>query len=289
MTTVAARLTSDGILFTNSYFDEITKSWVSIAPEAIYAALFDEIFLSAGSLMFSGAADFLYGIGSVFNIGSPGTAWTFETWVYPEAPGAIFSIGNGSANGMSLAVDWGYTAANKFTVRQGDGAGYPISITTAATFSSNVWYHVAVSCTATGLRTIYINGVDSGSYLLTTAMSSADQWVINGFYNNNGLGNNGGTCHLSNLRFIVGTALYVSNFVPPYSSLVSVANTALLLCMPNNGGAFTDIGPNGFKIQIQGNPQATVLKPFVVNTMQRQQSTGTLQVGGYFDEHTGII
>lgn len=288
MTVLAARLTSDGILLTNSYFDEITKTWISITPEAIYAALFDEVFLSAGSLLFSGANDFLYGVGPGFNIGPAGTAWTFETWIYPQTPGAIFSIGDGTANGMSLAIDWGYTETDKFTVRQGDGTGYPISITTSASFSSNGWYHVAVSCTATGLRTIYINGIDSGSYMLTTNISTANQWAVNGFYDNNGLGNSGANCHLSNLRFTVGDALYVNNFVPPYSSLVATNNTQLLMCMPNNGGAFTDISPNNFKIQTHGNPQATVLKPFVVNTMQRQQSTGVLQVGGYFDENTGI-
>jgi hypothetical protein len=190
---------------------------------------------------------------------------------------------------MSLALDWGYTAANKFTVRQGDGTGYPIAITTGSTFVANTWYHVAVSCTATGLRTIYVNGVDSGSYMLTAAMSSANQWVVNGFYDNNGLGNNGGNCHVSNLRLVTGTAVYTANFTPPYAPLVSIASTQLLLCMPNNGGVFTDISPNGFKIQTQGNPVATVLKPFVVNTVQRQLDTGTLQVAGYFDEKSGII
>jgi Concanavalin A-like lectin/glucanases superfamily len=289
MATLATRLTSDGILLTNAYFDEITKSWVSIAPDAVYAGLFDEVFLSAGSLLFSSSADYLYGVSSVFNIGASGTAWTIETWVYPQTAGAVFSIGDGTQYGQSFALDWGVTASDKFTIRQGNGTSYPISITTGSTFVANAWYHVAVSCTATGLRTIYVNGVDSGSYMLTGAMSSADQWVVNGFYDNNGLGNSGGNCHVSNLRLVTGTAVYTANFTPPYAPAVAVADTQLLLCMPNNGGVFTDISPNGFKIQSQGNPTATVLKPFVVNTVQRQLNTGTLQVAGYFDEKSGII
>jgi Concanavalin A-like lectin/glucanases superfamily len=289
MPTLATRLTSDGILLTNAYFDEITKTWVSIAPDAVYAGLFDEVFLSAGSLLFSSSTDYLYGVSPVFNIGAVGTAWTIETWVYPQTSGAVFSIGNGTQYGQSFALDWGVTVTDKFTIRQGDGTSYPIAITTGSTFVANTWYHVAVSCTATGLRTIYVNGVDSGSYMLTAAMTSADQWVVNGFYDNNGLGNLGGNCHVSNLRVVVGTAVYTANFTPPYAPAVPITNTQLLLCMPNNGGVFTDISPNGFKIQSQGNPTATVLKPFVVNTMQRQLDTGTLQVAGYFDEKSGII
>jgi hypothetical protein len=289
MATLATRLTSDGILFTNAYFDEITKIWVSISPTAVYAGLFDEVFLATGSLLFSGPTDYLYGTNTVFNISNPGTAWTFETWIYPQTAGAVFSIGNGTRYGQSLALDWGLTASDKFTLQQGDGTSYPISITTRGSYPGNAWYHVAVSYTASGLRAIYVNGIDDASYMASVALSSSDQWVVNGYYDHNGLGNLGGAGHLSNLRFVLGTALYTANFTPPYSPLVAITNTQLLLCMSNNGGVFTDISPNGFKIQTQGNPTATVLKPFVVNTMQRQLDTGTLQVAGYFDEKSGII
>jgi len=288
MPTLATRLTSDGVFLTNAYFDEITQSWISIAPDAVYAGLFDEVFLASGSLLFSGPSDYLYGVNAVFNIGSPGTAWTFETWIYPQSAGAVFSIGNGTQYGQSFALDWGLTATDKFTFKQGDGTAYPVTITTTSAYPANAWYHVAVTCTASGLRIMYIDGLDSGSYLATTAMTSADQWVINGFYDNVGLGNLGGTAHVSNLRIVVGAVVYPGNFVPPYAPLVAIANTQLLLCMPNNGGDFTDVSDNGFKIQIQGTPQQTVLKPFVLNTAKRELSTGTLQVSGYFDEKSKI-
>ena len=289
MPTLATRLTSDGILLTNAYFDEITKTWVSIAPDAVYAGQFDEVFLATGSLLFSGATDFLYGTNSVFDISAPGTAWTFETWIYPATAGAVFSIGDGTQYGQSFALDWGVTATDKFTLKQGDGSSYPISMTTAGTYASGSWYHVAVSYTASGLRAIYVNGVDDASYMASVTLSSATQWVVNGYYDNNGLGNAGGSGHLSNLRFVLGTALYTANFTPPYAPLVPVANTQLLLCMPDNGGVLIDTSVNAFKIQSQGTPVATVLKPFVVNTVQRELNTGTLQVSGYFDEETGII
>ena len=121
MPTLTTRLTPEGILLTNAYFDEITKTWISITPTAVYAGLFDEVFLAAGSITFAGAGNYLSGTSTVFNIGASGTAWTFETWVYPQASGAIFSIGDGTQYGQSFALDWGYTAADKFTIKQGDG------------------------------------------------------------------------------------------------------------------------------------------------------------------------
>jgi hypothetical protein len=289
MPTLTTRLTPEGILLTNAYFDEITKTWISITPTAVYAGLFDEVFLAAGSITFTGAGNYLSGTSTVFNIGASGTAWTFETWVYPQASGAIFSIGDGTQYGQSFALDWGYTAADKFTIKQGDGTGYPISITTGSTYAANTWYHVAVSCTATGLRAIYINGIGDGGYMTSSPMSSSDNWVVNGFNDNNGIGNNGSTSYVSNLRIVVGTALYTSNFTPPYAALVPITNTQLLLCMSNNSGLLIDSSPNNFKVQVVGTPGASGFKPFTVNTVQRQLNTGTLQVSGYFDEETGII
>ena len=289
MATLTSRLTAEGILLTNAYFDEITQTWISITPAAIYAGLFDEVFLAAGSITFTGSGNYLTGTSSVFNIGASNTAWTFEAWVYPQANGAIFSIGNGTQYGQSFTLDWGQTVANKFTVKQGDGTSYPISITTGSNYTANSWYHVAVSCTSTGLRAIYINGVDDGSYMISAPMAASDTWVVNGFNDNNGIGNTGFTGYVSNLRFLIGTALYTANFIPPYTPLTSITNTQLLLCMSNNGGLFIDSSPNNFKVQIGGNPGASSSKPFTLNTVQRQLNTGTLQVSGYFDEETGII
>jgi hypothetical protein len=288
MATIASRLTSDGVLLTNGYFDEITKTWVSITSDVIYAGLFDETFLAPGSIDFPESGNYLNGVNNVFNIGTVGTEWTFETWVFPESNGAIFSIGNGTQYGQSLAIDWGYTASNKFTVRQGDGSSYPISITTSNSYSANAWYHVAVSCSAAGFRGLYINGVSDNGATSSVTLSSATQWVVNGFYDNNGVGNNGLTGQISNLRLVVGSALYPANFTPPYAPLVSVANTQLLLCTPDNGGAFIDISPNNFRVLIAGNPSGSNNNPFTLNTVQRETASGTLQVKGYFDESSDI-
>jgi hypothetical protein len=288
MTTLATRLTPDGILYTNGYYDEITKTWVSITPTAVYAGQFDEVFLAAGSISFAGTGNYLFGLSSVFNISAVGTAWSFETWIYPETSGAVFSIGDGTQYGQSFALDWGPGTANQFRFRQGNGTAYPVAITTTGTYPANAWYHVSVSCSAAGVRQVYVNGVLDGTATYTSAVSTATQWTVNGFYDNNGPGSNGGTSFMSNLRLVIGSNLYTQNFTPPYAPLVSVTNTQLLLCMPNNGGLFTDSSPNGFRAQSQGNLGASSSKPFTLNTVQRQINSGTLQVSGYFDEETGI-
>ena len=286
--TIASRLTEDGVLLTNGYFDEITQSWISITPTVIYAGSFDETFLAPGSIDFAGAGNYLNGISNVFNIGAAGTEWTFEIWVFPETSGAIFAIGDGTQYGQSLAIDWGYTVANKFTVRQGDGSSYPISITTINSYPANAWYHVAISCSASGFRGLYINGIEDSGAMTSVTLSSATQWIVNGFYDNNGVGNNGLTGYMSNLRLVVGSALYSANFKPPYASLTPVPNTKLLLCMPNNGGVFIDTSLNDFRVLLAGNPTKSANNPFTLNTVQRQIATGTLQVKGYFDESSGI-
>jgi Concanavalin A-like lectin/glucanases superfamily len=286
--TIASRLTADGVLLTNGYFDEITKNWVSITPDVIYAGLFDETFLDPGSIDFPSSGNYLNGVNNVFNIGASGTAWTFETWVFPETSGAVFAIGNGTQYGQSLAIDWGYAVANKFTVRQGDGSSYPIAITTTNSYLANSWYHVAISCSVTGVRGIYINGVLDNGATSSVSLSSANQWIVNGFYDNNGVGNNGLTGYISNLRLVVGSSLYSANFTPPYAPLVSVTNTELLLCTPNNGGAFIDTSPNNFRVLLAGNPTKSSNNPFTLNTVQRKIASGTLQVKGYFDESSGI-
>ena len=275
-------------MLTNGYFDEITQSWISITPTVIYAGLLDETFLAPGSIDFAGAGNYLNGVNNVFNIGASGTEWTFEIWVFPETSGAIFAIGDGTQYGQSLAIDWGYTASNKFTVRQGDGSRYPISITTINSYPANAWYHVAVSCSASGFRGVYINGIEDNGTMTSISLSSATQWVVNGFYDNNGVGNNGLTGYMSNLRLVVGSALYSANFKPPYASLTPVANTQLLLCMPNNGGVFIDTSLNNFRVLLAGNPIKSENNPFTLNTVQRQIAPGTLQVKGYFDESSGI-
>lgn len=44
--TIASRLTNNGILFANGYFDEVTQTTIGTTPTAIYSAEFDEVTLN---------------------------------------------------------------------------------------------------------------------------------------------------------------------------------------------------------------------------------------------------
>jgi hypothetical protein len=46
MTTIASRLTKDGVLYANGYFDEVTQATISTSPTAIYSQEFDEVTLN---------------------------------------------------------------------------------------------------------------------------------------------------------------------------------------------------------------------------------------------------
>jgi hypothetical protein len=69
----------------------------------------------------------------------------------------------------------------------------------------------------------------------TSTVASGTTAVINGVYDNNGLGNSGGQWYLSGLRLVIGQTLYTSAFTPPTAPLVPTQNTSLLLLGTNTG------------------------------------------------------
>jgi hypothetical protein len=169
-----------------------------------------------GSGYFGGNGNYLYksapGTG-IFDPGNTG-AWTIEMWIYPIAANYFFAFGNGAAYGNGIYCYW---SANAFALGQGNGSGAnPVNITTAANYPANAWYHFAGVKDSSNNITLYINGVSAGTATnITATIASGCGAIVNGLYDNNGLGNNGSTCYLSNIRWVKGTAVYSGTFTPP--------------------------------------------------------------------------
>ena len=212
------------------------------------------------SYYFPGNGNYLYGSNSLLNISSTTVAWTFECWVNPVASGGyFFAIGSGSSYGNSLAATYGAATANKFTFSQGNGSSNPVNFTSTNTYAANTWYHYAVTRTSAGVITQYINGVADGTQTYNSAtLAAGTTFVINGLYDNNGLGNNGGNYYVSNLRFVINQALYTSNFTPSTTPLTAVANTVLLTCQSNR---FIDNGLNN-TMTANASPKVVSANPF---------------------------
>ena len=201
---------------------------------------------------------YVSGSNSIFNISSTTVVWTYESWVMPLTNTIFFAIGSGGSYGNSIYIGW---ATNKFNVGGGNGAGSnPVTFETTNTYPAGAWYHVAVTRTSAGVYTLYINGVADGTQTYNAgALAGGTTFVINGVNDNNGLGNSGGSFYVSNMRFLVGTALYTGNFTVPTAPLTAIANTAVLTGQDNR---FIDDSLNNLTLTTAGSVSVQRFSPF---------------------------
>ena len=210
--------------------------------------------LSSWSNYFPGNGNYLTGSNAAFNVSNQLQAWTIECWVYPIASLSMFAIGSGGPYGNSLAIDWGFGAANKFRIYQSNGSSTPVSFNSTGTYNVGNWYHIAVSNDTNGVRRLFVNGIlDNTATYTAGGLAGGTTFVINGLYDNNGLGNNGGTGYIKDLRFSNST-LYTANFTVPTGDAVTRSDTVLLTCQDR---LFIDKGPNNFTITKSGSPVTT--------------------------------
>lgn len=191
---------------------------------------------------FSNTSSFLYVTSSSFNVNNL-NAWSVEMYVYP-LPGTtattIFSIGNGAAYSSVVNLQWVNTGSGTFSFIQGSGTGN-INNIIAGGFTSSNWYHVAVNKDASYNIRMFVNGTQYGSTInssvgLYTTTSNFTA-VINGTYDNLRLGGNSQPVMISNVRWILGNALYTSNFTPPATGLTRFSNNSI-----SNGGLPAGLG-----------------------------------------------
>ena len=193
--------------------------------------------------------------------------FTIEGWLYKTKTGnypVIFDTresGNSDAGGFFLGTNsddyfYFYTQSTN-----------AIKQTIISNFS---WYHFALVRTG-GTTTLYLNGQVSGTYSDSNNYSNditklgTSQQYTGGVQNN---WNWGG--YLSNIRIVVGSAVYTSTFTPPTSELKAIPNTKLLCCQNSDdplqeetGRTLTGVGNHatvGYN-----KTQGKVLPPFGVD------------------------
>lgn len=186
------------------------------------------------SVNFPAASNYMTGSHSWLNVSNQLRAWTFECWINPQIAGCIFAIGSGGPYGNSIYIDWGTTTANKFNISQSNGSSAAVNFGTTNTYPAGKWYHLAITRTTGGVCTIYVNGVADGTNTYTAGtFATGTTFVVNGSYDNNGLGANGSAKVISNLRFVVDRVVYSGAFTPSTTPLIAVQGTLLLLCQSN--------------------------------------------------------
>jgi uncharacterized protein YbcV (DUF1398 family) len=157
----------------------------------------------------------------------------------------------------------------------GTGGGGATILSYVYTYPISQWTHLAFVREGTGSNQtkLYINGtlVASG-----TAATNVPTFTgrIGGIEWASGFNFNG---HISNLRLVVGSAVYTSNFTPPTSALTAIANTLLLTCQSNR---FVDNSTNNYAITRAGDVSVQAFSPFAPTASYAAANVGG---SGYFD------
>jgi hypothetical protein len=151
--------------------------------------------------------------------------FTVEYWLYISTAGGgnvAVSSGNGVATYDGL---FGYqTGSGVILYLSSNGSSWDIaSGVTIGSTPTGTWNHIAITRSGNTFRT-FVNGVQGATFTSSASIyQSANSFVLGRAQNGAGLIGN-----ISNMRVVVGTALYTSNFVPSTSALAAVTNTKLL-------------------------------------------------------------
>lgn len=220
---------------------------------------FDNITSGLFSNYFDGTVDFLRVTGSSPNNFSSDN-FTIEGWYYPTGSAAngaalISKRLSGATDGFALFYNnAGLTPT--FRVWQGGSA---TGTSSSLAFTANTWNHFAVTRSGTSLK-MFINGQQGFSTTLSGSIDSNNSDFCIGAYDQSGNGNIS-ECYMSNVRVLLGTAIYTSAFTPSTTALTPVANTIFLTCQ---SARLKDNGPLNRTITRNGDVKVSSFAPFPV-------------------------
>ena len=206
-----------------------------------------EVWRGSSQYVDFGDADGLIGAAdSNLNIGT--NDFTFECWVYLDAtPGTgspnyarVFQLdgptGNSNYNNLQVTIN----PSNHTLHAWAYGGGNPVAIVGSVSLLGQ-WHHIAV-VRSNNVITQYVDGIADGNVNNSTDFSpnggsprprigSYDTGGTNGVFNGK----------ISNVRLLVGTALYTGAFAIPEWPLTNITNTKLLCCQSET--LTTVVGP----------------------------------------------
>lgn len=204
--------------------------------------------------------------------------FTLEFWMCPDTIDTS-AQSNGASCLLDLDTNAGYNTTNWFVLHQVNQSlefysNNSLIVATSNFLSATKWYHIAVVRNGSTLS-IYANGTSVGSVSYSTAIGSTRNLYI-GHQNFTGYSRffKG---YLSNIRSVVGTAVYTSNFTPSTTPLTAISGTSLLTCQSNR---FIDNSSNNFALTVNGTPSVQRFSPFSPTSAY---STATIGGSGYFD------
>lgn len=188
--------------------------------------------------------------------------FTIEMWV---RSGDNQTSGNETLVGQWGGNDKGYKVSWSLATTGFDGwgfqyctneAGSDVNTINGARIDDDQWHHIAVVRDSSTIK-LYTDGNLSSSTSISGSLhiSNSDR----DFYVGSDDSDNRYTGDVSNVRVIVGTALYTSSFRPSTKPLTNVTNTKLLCC---NNSSVTGSTVSPGTIYSGGSPTASTDSPF---------------------------
>jgi hypothetical protein len=208
----------------------------------------------SGSLSYPGTnGTNLYWSNSNSNVGSGN--FTLEGWAYGNAVAGGNIVRCNNNYSIAVLFESGFL---KFYLSSNNSSWDIASSVGTASVSTSTWYHFALVRNSTNI-TLYVNGVASGSVTSSATIYALGGFNIGAEQNSSGFGVLNG--YLTNIRMVVGTALYTSTFTPPTTPLTAITNTTFLLGV-NSGSRYLDSSGLSNTPLLVGNPTWNQLSPF---------------------------
>ena len=217
---------------------------------------------------FDGSTGYLNASTATPQLSTATTPFTMEVWAYFTGftGGAVLSSPFGGTGTIPFVLGMGTNGTALDSNVSGatpwfgyyNGSTWATVVQSSTSLNLNTWYHMA--CVYTGsTATIYVNGtsVGSASYSTWTSITYYSGFLIGRRWDTSASPYYNG--YLSNFRFVIGTAVYTSNFTPPTTPLTAIANTILLTCQSAN---FVDNSTNAFTLTPTGTVKAVSNQPF---------------------------
>jgi hypothetical protein len=201
----------------------------------------------SGSILFNGTSQSIITNSTLF-LGSGN--FTIEGWFYFNSLAANMILVDTYTSATSGNNYYLNIQSSKLTWNGG-------VITGATTLLINTWYHLSV-VRSSGTTKIYVNGIQDGSASDATNYNSGGTFTVGESLANTNQWLNG---YASNIRIVVGTAVYTANFTPSTAPLTSISGTRYLLNTVS-GSPLADSSGNNYYPTTTSVPAWNQLSPF---------------------------
>jgi hypothetical protein len=225
---------------------------IQFIPEVVAAA--------SGSALFPTSS--YLAVGTAITLGKTCTVegW-FRTTLNPASSKIVLVAGNGNRGISIYNGQYGQNSfsATKFTVDWEFAGNIEFTVPTMA---ANTWYHLAVTQTAAGVMTLWLNGTRSSTGTLTPNWTFQSQnyriggWQSQGIYSQ--------SVYITNVRMTT-TAVYdvtQTSITVPTNPLTAITGTQLLLLESTNANLLKDSSTNNYTITNNGTVTWSALNPF---------------------------